>query len=99
LTTDQNRWQRVVFDEPEVVTYQRMDGELVPSPVEIDAGTITLPELDARFTYDRSASDRLRLDGRLGGRRVTMSLERVDLNTFTLRSRGFHWVQEYPYFT
>jgi hypothetical protein len=98
LTTDETRWQRLVFDEPEMVTYQRMDGELVPSPVEIDAGTITLPELDARFTYDRSASDRLRLDGRLGGRPVTMSLERVDPNSFTLRSRGFHWVQEYPFF-
>jgi hypothetical protein len=99
LTTDETRWQRLVFDEPGVATYQRMDGELVPVAAKVDAGIITLPELDARFTYDRSASDRLRLDGRLGGRPVTMSLERVDPNTFTLRSRGFHWVQEYPYFT
>ena len=32
LTTEENRWQRLVFDEPGLVTYQRMDGELVPSP-------------------------------------------------------------------
>jgi hypothetical protein len=98
LTTDETRWQRLVFDEPEMVTYQRMDGELVPSPAEVDAGTITLTELDAAFTYDRSASDHLRLAGRLDGRPVTMSLQRVDPNSFTLRSRGFNWVQDYPYF-
>ena len=42
LTTDENRWQHLVFDEPEIVTYQRMDGEPVPAPAEVDAGTITL---------------------------------------------------------
>jgi uncharacterized membrane protein YphA (DoxX/SURF4 family) len=97
LTTDENRWQHLVFDEPEIVTYQRMDGELVPSPAEVDAGTITLPELRATFTVDRPEPDRLSLDGRLDGQAVTMSLERVDLDSFTIRSRGFHWVQEYPY--
>jgi uncharacterized membrane protein YphA (DoxX/SURF4 family) len=99
LTTDENRWQRLVFDEPKAVTYQRMDGELVASPAEVDAGAITLPELRGAFAVDRPKPDQLRLDGRLDGRAVTMSLERVDLNSFTLRSRGFRWVQEYPYFT
>jgi hypothetical protein len=99
LTTDENRWQRLLFDEPELVTYQRMDGELVPTPAEVDAGTIALPEIDARFTFNRPEPDQLRLAGNVDGRAVTVSLERVDLNSFTLRSRGFHWVQEYPYFT
>jgi hypothetical protein len=45
-----------------------------------------------------SAPDRLRLDGKLDGREVTMALERVDLADFTPQNRGFHWVQEYPYF-
>jgi hypothetical protein len=98
LTTDETRWQRLVFDEPESVTYQRMDGELASAPAEVGAGTITLPELDATFDYERSGTDHLRLDGRLDDRAVTMSLERIDLDGFTLRSRGFHWVQEYPYF-
>ena len=43
LTTDENRWQHLVFDEPEIVAYQRVDGELVAAPAEVDAGTITLP--------------------------------------------------------
>jgi hypothetical protein len=98
LTTDETRWQRVIFDEPAVLTYQQKDGELVAVPVDVAGRTVASPVLDATFTYDRSGPDRLRLDGRVKGRTVTKSLERVDLNSFTLRNRGFHWVQEYPYF-
>jgi hypothetical protein len=100
LTTDERRWQRLVFDEPDVVTYQRMDGELVPAAVQVDAQarSIKLPELRATLTFDRPAPDQLRLAGQLDGHRVAMSLQQVDLADFTLRNRGFHWVQEYPYF-
>jgi hypothetical protein len=76
-----------------------MDSELVPASAEVGGATIVLPELDATFAFDRPEPDRLHLDGRLAGRPVTMSLKRVDLNSFTLRSRGFHWVQKYPFFT
>jgi len=98
LTTDENRWQHLVFDQPEVVTYQRMDGELVPAPAEVDSAAIKLPELDATFTFVRPQPDQLQLTGRLKGQAATISLERVDLDSFTLRNRGFNWVQEYPYF-
>jgi hypothetical protein len=98
LTTDETRWQRVAFDETAMLTYQKMDGELVQVPVDVTDRTMVSPELEATFTYDRSGPDRLRLDGRLDGRPVTMSLQRVDLNSFTLRNRGFHWVQDYPHF-
>lgn len=98
LTTDENRWRHLVFDEPEVVTYQRMNGELVPAPAEVDSAAIKLPELDATFTFVRPQPDQLRLTGHLKGQATTVSLERVDLNSFTLRNRGFNWVQEYPYF-
>lgn len=42
LTTDQYRWQRVVFDLPEVMTYQRMSGELVDAPVKLDGNSLTV---------------------------------------------------------
>ena len=48
--------------------------------------------------FVRPQPDQLRLTGRLKGQAATISLERVDLNSFTLRNRGFNWVQEYPYF-
>jgi hypothetical protein len=100
LTTDVTRWQHLVFDEPGLLTYQRMNGELTPEPAEVDneAGTIALPAMDTLFRYERPASDRLQLAGELHGQQVSMLLEQVDLDRFTLRTRGFHFVQEQPYF-
>jgi hypothetical protein len=34
--------------------------------------------------------------GTMGGHAVEMRLQRVDESKFLLKSRGFHWVQEYP---
>ncbi|MDG4663279.1 DoxX family protein [Mycobacterium sp. 236(2023)] len=87
LVTDETRWQRVVFDEPGLITYQLMDGELVQAPTE---------EITVHF--DRVSPARLRADGELGGKHVTMSLQQVDLDTLPLRNRGFNWVQDYPHF-
>lgn len=100
LTTDATRWQRVVFDDVGVLTYQRMDGTLVDEPVtwDRDRHTITLPARQETLRYARSGPDRLRLDGMLDGRQVSMSLERRDPDSFELRSRGFHWIQDYPHF-
>ncbi|MHC9294440.1 DoxX family protein [Mycobacterium sp. LTG2003] len=102
VTTDRTRWQRVIFDEPDVVTYQRMNGELVQAPAEVTDDILTLSAPDgsalADLTVSRPEPQRLELAGQLEGRTVQISLEQVDLNQFTLRNRGFHWVQEYPYF-
>ncbi|MGE2721348.1 hypothetical protein [Mycolicibacterium celeriflavum] len=77
MTTDEQRWQRVVFDEPDLVTYQRMDGELVSAPAYFDtaAGTLELPDT-GRFTVERPHQGRLRLDGRLDGRPVARCCNR-----------------------
>jgi len=98
LTTQPDRWQRLIIDDPDTITYQRMNGELVTVPAVIDAHTITLFSAPgpATLTIDRTAPDRLRLLGQLDGRPVSMTLKRVDLNSFPLRSHGFQWVQEYP---
>ncbi|MEX3650096.1 DoxX family protein, partial [Mycolicibacterium porcinum] len=102
LTTDQFRWQRVVFDLPELVTYQRMGGELVDAPVKVDGNNLTVSGPDgsalATLTASRPTPDQLQLRGELSGRPVSIWLDRLNLNQFTLRNRGFHWVQEYPYF-
>lgn len=117
LLTDENRWQRIVFDMPGVMSYQRMDGRVVDAALTLDtrtrhielAGgqrhviesegqTDTAPKSSAEFTFQQSAPDRLRLDGRLDGHPVTIELNRVDLNSFRLRSGGFHWVQDNPSF-
>ncbi|MFF3228222.1 DoxX family protein [Nocardia suismassiliense] len=108
LTTDEKRWQRLVFDDPEQAAYQRMNGELVPAHADFRPnGQLELATIDgkagprppfATLTSERPTPDRLLLRGRLHDQTVVITLERMDLNSFTLRSRGFHWVQDYPYF-
>lgn len=109
LTTDETRWQRLVFDV-QGMTYQKMDGTLVPAVAAVDPAAHTIavsgppetpqaqPTPIATFTFEQAASDRLTLNGQLNGRPVTISLQQVDLHSFPLRSRGFNWVQDYPAF-
>jgi hypothetical protein len=100
LLGDEMRWQRVVVDEPGALTYQRMNGELVSVPAEVDAGgrELRMPSIEARFTVGRPSPEALQFEGTMAGRRVEMSLRRVDVDALPLNSRGFQWVQEYPYF-
>lgn len=111
LTTDETRWQRLIFDGPEAATYQRMNGDLVPAHANFlpnrqleltttdTASEKTGPQPPfATLSTEQLTPDHLLLRGKLHDRPVTITLDRVDLNTFTLRSRGFHWVQNYPYF-
>ncbi|MGK8512206.1 DoxX family protein [Nocardia asiatica] len=109
LTTDELRWQRLVFDR-DGATVQRMDGQLLPvlAMVDADARTVVMvaPPRAAgaqaqplgSFGFDRPAPERLTLTGQLAGQPVSVALTSVALDDFPLRGRGFHWVQEYPYF-
>ncbi|MFE3445693.1 DoxX family protein [Nocardia sp. NPDC059180] len=109
LTTDEYRWQRLVFDDPGTATYQRMNGELVPARAvfhpdgQLELITRTDPtDADrppfATLSAERPTPDQLILRGQLHDRPVLITLEHLDPNSFTLRNRGFHWVQDYPYF-
>jgi hypothetical protein len=98
LTTQQHRWQRLIIDEPDRLSYQLMDGVLITRAAVFDAHSITLADtpVPATLTVDRTAPDQLRLSGQLHGHPVTMTLRRVDLDSFPLNRNRFHWVQEYP---
>ena len=73
-----------------------MDGSLVRAPAEIDTEehTVTLQgDEPVTFTFDRPQPDRLVLTSDT----TTIELDLVDIDELPLRSRGFHWVQDYPY--
>ncbi|GHF69110.1 hypothetical protein FHX82_003477 [Amycolatopsis bartoniae] len=101
LTTDENRWQRLVFDDGTAATYQRMNGDLVPVRARVSQGELTLAASGppfAQLRIERPTPDRLLLSGQLRDHPVAITLDRVDPNSFPLRSRGFHWVEDYAYF-
>jgi hypothetical protein len=103
LLTDYDRWRRVIFDRPGAMALQRMNDTVVFYGVAIDAsaGSIAPTQPANAWTtplrFQRSAPDRLILDGDMNHHRVHMELRLFDRNDFLLVTRGFHWVQEYPF--
>lgn len=104
LLTDSQRWRRVIFDYPTMMVLDRMNDASSRFRSTIDAGKHIIaladradPKWKAVFTYARPAPDRLILDGSLDGHPAHLQLRLVDPHTFLLVSRGFHWIQEYPF--
>ncbi len=104
LMTDQERWRRVIFDVPMRAAFQKMDESLARFGAVIDTkdNTLKLTKNDdkdwkASFAYTRPAPDRLVLEGEIDGHKEKMELQLVDRGKFLLVSRGFHWIQEYPF--
>ena len=104
LLGDYDRWQRVVFDFPERVSFQRMDESFAGYGAAIDsnAKTIALTKNSDKswkgnLTFQRVAEDQLILDGNMDSHTIHMKLQLVDHKKFLLVSRGFHWIQEYPF--
>jgi uncharacterized membrane protein YphA (DoxX/SURF4 family) len=101
LLSNTNRWQRVIFDTPEILYIQGMDSQIRTLSLQLDAArrTFTLtnsadPTWKATFTYEDPGANRLVLDGDFGGHHVNANLSRMDLSQFLLLNRGFHMVNQ-----
>jgi hypothetical protein len=96
-------WRRVIFDRPTGIAFQKMDDTFASYVATIDAkaGTIAVAKgSDKNFgklTFGRAGTDALTLDGTLGGDKVHLQTRLLDRSKLMLVSRGFHWVQEYPF--
>ena len=103
LTSDRDRWRRVLFDSPTLAAVHGTDNTLsyYASTLDIGNRTLTLGRPDdqshkSTLTLERPTPSQLVLDGEMNGRKVRMQLHRFE-KKFLLLSRGFHWVQEYPF--
>ena len=102
LVTDKERWRRVIFDRPSGMTFQRMDDTFAFYAAVVDTkdGTVKLGNDKMRrgmLRYERAGADQMSLSGDIEGQRVSMRLKLVDRSKMMLVSRGFHWVQDYPF--
>lgn len=57
-----------------------------------------IPALSGVLTLTQSDADHLIALGSLDGSPVEIHMKRLDVKDFPLMTRGFHWVNEYPYF-
>ena len=104
VVTDDSRWRYVVFDYSNLFSILPMDNTRQRYFLAMDAGKRTLaltrrgdPAWKATLFYQQPAPGRLTLEGALDGKQVRASLHRVQEPSFTLKTRGFHWVSEYPF--
>ena len=94
------RWRRVIFDEPQRVTFQRTDDSLAryDAALDVAGGTLEISKRASRswrtrFTLQRPADDRLQLHGEMDGKILDLQLRRAELDTFKLLSSPFRWVR------
>ena len=103
LLSTNSRWRRLIFDFPNSVTAQHVDDSFEDFGVGIEPakGSLVLTRpydktWAAQLKFTQSAPGKLAMIGTVAGHPVEMELDRVDEREFLLKSRGFHWVQEYP---
>ena len=104
LLTDDSRWRRVVFDYPKMIAIQLMSNTRQRYLLKLDEKERTLelskrdePTWKSTLTYERADPESLRLNGAFDGRQLRVRLRLVSASQFLLVSRGFHWINEYPF--
>jgi hypothetical protein len=102
LLSDSVRWRRVIFERPTFVRVQAMNDTLTFYRATIDTAartlTLTMPDsATAPLSFARPTPERLVIDGTLHARVIRVELSLRTADSFPLRSRGFNWIQEYPF--
>jgi hypothetical protein len=103
-TAEDLQWRRLVFDYPGLMAIQLSSDSRRRYNLKLDAvhKTLALTKRDgsqwkSALTYGQPAAGRLTLEGTFDGHRIQASLHHVDSSKFLLMSRGFHWINEYPF--
>ncbi|HRI19536.1 MAG TPA: hypothetical protein PLA68_01225 [Panacibacter sp.] len=104
LKTDTLRWNKLIVSWQGYAGVKMMNDSSQSYAFEPDtiAKKIVMYNYDdtarkSLFTYSIPEKDVMILSGKWNQDSVTISMKKYDLNNFLLVSRGFHWVNEYPY--
>jgi len=104
LITDTTRWRRMVFEVPGRTAIQLMDDSRQGFSLRLDPLKRTLSltkrgetKPSGQLAYQKPAPDVLLLNGDFDGKKVQAKLRRSDPKKFLLVTRGFHWINEYPF--
>ena len=102
LLTDATRWRRVLFEYPDFISIQLMDGSRSDYGLILGKRRLALTKSDDKtsqpsFAYKETQPGLLALDGTMDGRKTRLTLRREDESSYRLVSRGFHWINETPF--
>ncbi len=101
---DQLRWQQAIFDNSFEVVFQSVNGKRQRFIHQTDEQkkTVTVwrrenPGQRMLMVFDRPQQEFLTLDGKIDGKQIHATLHHVPEPRFLLNTRGFHWINEYPF--
>ncbi len=103
LVTDETLWRRLVFVWPGAIGIQYAhETEIRDYELRVDPGphVFTLccdPEWKASISFKQVGPDVLALEGTVNGKQIRGRFRRMDDSRFRLISRGFHWINEWPF--
>jgi hypothetical protein len=102
LLTDSTRWRRLLFEHPDLVLVQLVDGGWDGYKLTLKDQQMTLRKYDdphwkSPLTWRQVEPGLLALEGTFGGQAMQARLRRLDESEILLISRGFHWINESPY--
>ena len=99
----QDRWSELIFEMPTSATILLGNGTLDYVTLALDPGKQTAaisddgdPAWKCAFVYQRTGGQ-LGLQGSINGNPVTLKLHRLDDSKMILTTRGFLWINEYPF--
>ncbi len=98
-------WRRVNFTSYGTMSITKLHGENARYRVTDDAvkKTLTLtpfagnPPKSMVLSYQRTGTDHATLDGQFEGQPFHARLLKIDTSKSLLMTRGFHWINEYPF--
>jgi hypothetical protein len=103
LFTDESRWRRFTFDRFNSVGISPADGPTQRYIAKVDLAGKSLQltrrgdQWKASFTLETPSPGLVTLNGEMDGKKIQAKLRKLDSKSFLLNSRGFHWINEFPY--
>ena len=101
---DPLRWRRVIFEMRYMASVQLMNDSRQRLNLKLDEKKRTLtvsrrnePAWDGLLNYERPDPNTLVMDGVIGGRKMHTLCHREPVPAFLLTTRGFHWINEFPF--
>lgn len=103
LTTDTSRWKQIIVQSNNYARIKLMNDTLRNYNFKVDtalrkaivfANWDTLNKINFNYIID---ADYLTFTGKFKNDSLFIKLKRFDEKNFRLMSRGFHWINEYPY--
>lgn len=98
-------WRRLVFEYQSEMSVMSMDDTISYYRTKYDTAkkSVTLTAVDGKspdsvLTYAVPDPQHMELRGSFNQQPVVIELRRIDASKFTLVSRGFHWINEHPYY-